>query len=658
MILLLSSLLQLLLFFLFRSRYIFGGDSSEFVTVANTWSIAHPPGYPLYSLIANVLRTILPDAWHIESVNILSIVPTIGTSVIIYLLISRLTKSRFVALMSSWFYIFLYPVWLYAEVPEVFALNSFFVAATTYIIIRLNESGNSKWLSLLGLTSGLALAHHQTYIVFLLPWFLLIKDKRNLISRKLIVAALFFLLGISFYAYAPIASYLKPPLDVENASTIDGFVRLVTRASYGTFRSYNGSETNIVNQLLNSAALMLYALQDFRITGLIFIGLGLRRLFKKNRLLFTSIVVAIAMQALFLFYLNFYLNGSFSAAIFERFLIAGYFFCVIPLGVGMAELKAILEKVTQYTKHTLIKKYIRSFFYVFLVMVVVLLGYSNFQTIRLIPSFSAFDNLGQDIFNTLPKGVVLSTNSDNGAFVSSYYYFVKKYRPDIKLISLGLIQRTHYQERTKRMYPVVQTKLKENHEQEEFVRFNAKLFPIFVETPTIEGTWVPIGILWKYYGSIEEANKNMSAIIKENNNLWLKTYHVPKLTKSNSNLIHMRALNDHYINKLIAYVKLLISQKEDVLALKFLLLAVNDYNTSQNLPRVMLMSTYAHLNQCDLAKKMENMANSQFNKNNTDELLYMLDYYYRCDKKSPVAGQYFRFYESLKANQKLPLNRL
>ena len=35
-------------------RTIYGGDSAEFSIVFATWSVAHPPGYPLFSLIGSL----------------------------------------------------------------------------------------------------------------------------------------------------------------------------------------------------------------------------------------------------------------------------------------------------------------------------------------------------------------------------------------------------------------------------------------------------------------------------------------------------------------------------------------------------------------------------------------------------------------------------
>ena len=53
------TLLALVIYILTLSPTIQGGDSGEFISVAYNTGVAHPPGYPLYSLVAK-LFTYLP----------------------------------------------------------------------------------------------------------------------------------------------------------------------------------------------------------------------------------------------------------------------------------------------------------------------------------------------------------------------------------------------------------------------------------------------------------------------------------------------------------------------------------------------------------------------------------------------------------------------
>lgn len=200
-----------------RITHLFGGDSAEYVTVGNTWSIAHPPGYPLYGLVSNLLRISHINSWE----TLLSIIPTVLTSILIYRIFLLFKKDRLTALIPAVLYIFLFPIWLYSLVPEVFALNNFFIALITYIIFRANAKKKplSPWIFFI---LALSFCNHQTIIFYVFGWFLLTKEKlKNLMTNKhqVFQSILLFALGAGVYLYAPIASFFHPPLDAENAQT-------------------------------------------------------------------------------------------------------------------------------------------------------------------------------------------------------------------------------------------------------------------------------------------------------------------------------------------------------------------------------------------------------------------------------------------------------
>ncbi|MBI3559147.1 DUF2723 domain-containing protein, partial [Candidatus Gottesmanbacteria bacterium] len=148
------------------------GDAGELITVAYTLGIAHPPGYPLFTLIAH-LFTYLPFnnvAWR---VNLFSAVSSAATLVFVYLIIKKITKNNLAAIGTAAILGLSQTFWLYSLVTEVFALNNLFVVIIIYLALQ-------KRFSLLFFVFGLSLSNHHTIILILpaLIYFLYSERKR------------------------------------------------------------------------------------------------------------------------------------------------------------------------------------------------------------------------------------------------------------------------------------------------------------------------------------------------------------------------------------------------------------------------------------------------------------------------------------------------
>ena len=117
----------LIVYILTLSRSVYFGDSGELIAVARTLGIAHPPGYPLYTMIAH-LFTYLPFGNLAFRVNLFSAVTSSLTIVVVYFICLKLTKNRLASISASLFLAFSYLFLLYSLVAEVFSLNNLFVA--------------------------------------------------------------------------------------------------------------------------------------------------------------------------------------------------------------------------------------------------------------------------------------------------------------------------------------------------------------------------------------------------------------------------------------------------------------------------------------------------------------------------------------------------
>ncbi|MCX6045725.1 MAG: DUF2723 domain-containing protein [Chloroflexi bacterium] len=160
-------------------------DSLEFQLVGPTFGIAHPTGYPLYSLLGGLWsRVIFPFGNWAWRMNLFSALAAATTVLLVFLLARRLVtdnqgQPNLWAALAATLAFGLGPVWwLQATVAEVYALHGLFVAAILSITIGMNQTFKPESTSALSRMAllctmiGLGLTHHRT-TVLLLPGLLI-----------------------------------------------------------------------------------------------------------------------------------------------------------------------------------------------------------------------------------------------------------------------------------------------------------------------------------------------------------------------------------------------------------------------------------------------------------------------------------------------------
>ncbi len=155
-------------------------DSLEFQLVGPTFGIAHPTGYPLYSLLGGLWsRVIFPFGNWAWRMNLFSALCAATTVLLVFLLARRLItdalgQPNLWAALATTLAFGLGPVWwLQATVAEVYALHGLFVAAILSVAIGMNQTATPKStgtlprMTLLCALIGLALTHHRTTVLLL-----------------------------------------------------------------------------------------------------------------------------------------------------------------------------------------------------------------------------------------------------------------------------------------------------------------------------------------------------------------------------------------------------------------------------------------------------------------------------------------------------------
>lgn len=213
-------------------------DSLEFQLVTYRLGIAHPTGYPLYTLLGK-LFTILPLGDVAYRVNLMSAFFAALTVALLYLTMRVALGFRVPALLGALVFAVSPVFWSQAVIAEVYTLNSAFVVLTLFLLLRWKEAveeGKGASLGPLALTYGLSLTHHRT-MVLLAPAmvaFILWID-RGLFKREWARLASLFLAPLLLYLYIPIRGVYTSSLDGTYVNTLYGFIKQVTAGGYGVF---------------------------------------------------------------------------------------------------------------------------------------------------------------------------------------------------------------------------------------------------------------------------------------------------------------------------------------------------------------------------------------------------------------------------------------
>lgn len=240
-----------------------GGDAGELAAEGCTLGTAHPPGYPLYTLLVytatSLGRRFFPSLTPAFVINAMSSVFSSFSCGLVAAVIFKLTgdkefqceattKMRFaVALSVSLACAFSPLVWTYSVTAEVFALHGLFVSAIMFAAVLFEERPDSvATVSLGAWLSGLALTNQHTSVLLVIPvacWVVL----RTSLWRKpraFAVTVTAFLVGMGPYVSLPLLSIRKHhPGSWGDVQTMQGLLHHFLRRDYGTLQLFSGDDS-------------------------------------------------------------------------------------------------------------------------------------------------------------------------------------------------------------------------------------------------------------------------------------------------------------------------------------------------------------------------------------------------------------------------------
>ena len=222
----LTAVFSFLLYFFTLSPDILPADNGEFQWVAAQLGLAHPPGFPLYTLLAHLFTQLPLSQSPAYLVNLFSAVTGSATLVLVYLIVHHLTQRHLAAITAVITLATSTTFWAQATMANIRSLTAFFAALAILAVVKwyfqIGDRGlgsGDRWLLVFVAALVLGFTHHLSLafmglvfvlVVALIDWRFFVTPKRWL--RPFLIA----LICLLPLLYLPIVD--------ENLRTIDGFL--------------------------------------------------------------------------------------------------------------------------------------------------------------------------------------------------------------------------------------------------------------------------------------------------------------------------------------------------------------------------------------------------------------------------------------------------
>lgn len=332
-------------------------DSLEFQLVGPTLGIAHPTGYPLYTMLGALWsRLLFPVGNWAWRMNLLSALAAAITVSLLFLCTHRLIEQishvkRQGALwigpgVAATLAFGLAPVWWsQATIAEVYALHNLFVAAILLISLKLSISpllnhpltwSLGHLVTLLCLCFGLGLAHHRTIVLLLPAVALMLWGQRALLWQPQwwLTWLLVLLLPLLLYLLLPLRAAMGvADLHGSYVNSWAGFWDHVLARGYTGFFAQN----ELTRERTFSDWWQLWQAQ-VGAGGLVLGGMGLGGLLWRGRPLWPGLGVVVLLLTNLLFAVNYQVSDQ------QVFLLPAWLCFALLIGVGVWVLLCMLAR--------------------------------------------------------------------------------------------------------------------------------------------------------------------------------------------------------------------------------------------------------------------------------------------------------------------------
>jgi hypothetical protein len=171
-------------------------DSGELATVSYTLGIAHPTGYPLYTLISYFFAHLPGEP--IRNLNLLSAIFSVAAVALVHLTARRVTNNAALSIITAALFAFSPTVWKTSITNEVYPLTGLFAVLVIYLLHR---ESSERMFYMIMYAMGLALTNHIIFFSLAVPVFLYLLFVYRPGLNQVLIGILFLIVGLTLYVY-------------------------------------------------------------------------------------------------------------------------------------------------------------------------------------------------------------------------------------------------------------------------------------------------------------------------------------------------------------------------------------------------------------------------------------------------------------------------
>ncbi len=448
------------------ARGLFWGDGIELTTVCATLGIAHPTGYPLFTLVGH-LFTWLPIGSVAFRVTLFSALSIAAAAALVFGLLRLLHVQRrdaaaeldsgTLALAGALTFAWSIGPWSHATITEVYAFELIFQLAVMVLSFRIlrDPSAGSSMLVFLALITGLGMTHHQLTLT-LFPFLIAataavaVGPRFRTARRRLRLAATLggaFVCGLTPILYLPLRASQSPPMNWGDPSSPARLFWTLTGGDYldqrllserpgqpfslESFLSHLAHRSQeladyLVRQLLSSRALPAWVDIVLLILGAILVGLGAARLFRLQPVFTIAWAAAVGLYLTVLMAYNIGDIGDYQLGLY------GLLWPVLWIG---------LVDTARFGSARPIRGSPRRLLPLALPLALLLANYADADRSR----SQLADYYARHLLTQLPPRAILLTEGDYATATAWYLQLVEGKRPDVLVYCLNFLYYDWYQ---------------------------------------------------------------------------------------------------------------------------------------------------------------------------------------------------------------------
>jgi tetratricopeptide (TPR) repeat protein len=435
-------------------------DTGEMVSAAHVLGIVHPPGYPLYTLLAKAWLLLEPFGNEGFRLNVLSAVGGAATAWFMYRIFIALMLNRAAAALLALVFAFSYLQWYLSIVSEMYTLNTMFAAAVILLIILLGrkqetnavkekivkaDNKNTLLLYLTAFVFGAGLGVRMDLLLAAPALFIILYSKRKEFTATSLFAAMgLAALGFSVFVYLPFRSSIVPLLDWNHPATLEKLWETLGRKTHGgTLDLISAPYASGANFPATIKFYFNHLFSGFAFIGILLALAGLSYLWKKERTLALSLFTGWLFTGPVFIYMANMPPNTHALAILEAHFLLPNVFAAVFMGAG---LKSLSDTTGEAAKKLVTPA-------VCMLMLCVQF-YGNLPELNKKENYIAYD-YAKNILRSLPTNSILIMKKDVQLFALWNQQYARGQRPDCAIISEGLAASAWYKASFQKIHPDV-----------------------------------------------------------------------------------------------------------------------------------------------------------------------------------------------------------